>query len=155
MDDFHSTVETPVKSIAEPVAEPAGRSHNAQLSTKIVFWHNPNTDHILQGAPEHFEPIFGYRKIVCHHAHEAETWSKRLNQQDKRMAEMTDYERELVEGPMRDDIRRELKEKLHHARNGVNRMMLERALYELEKSEAKGKTVRESYLHVEAFEHGK
>ncbi|HTF69169.1 MAG TPA: hypothetical protein VK638_41465, partial [Edaphobacter sp.] len=97
----------------------------------------------------------GYQRITCNHAHEAETWSGRLCAQDKRIAEMTDYEREEIEGPMRADLRRELRTKIHQARNGINRMLLERAMRELDKAEAKGKTVRESYLHVEGFEHGK
>ena len=136
-----------------PEAAP-GRSLPAQLSVKVVFWHNPRTDHILQGAPERFEPIFGYQKIICHHAHEAELWSARLCAQDKRVAEMNDYDRELFEGPMRADIRRELKQKMFRA-TGLNYLLLERALLELDKAEAKGKTVRESYLHSEAYEHGK
>lgn len=138
-----------------PQRAPAPAPQNAQLSTKIVFWYNPRTDHILQGAPERFEPIYGYQKIICHHAHEAETWSARLCAQDKRIAEMNDYERERFEGPMRADIRRELRDRLHNARNGINRMLLEKALEELDKAETKGKTVRESFLHVEGFEHGK
>lgn len=132
-------------------------SHNAQMHTKIYFWHNPRTDHILQGAPPQFTFMMppGYQCIECNHAHEAESWSARLNEQDKRIAEMTDYEREMIEGPMRADLRRELKTKIHQARNGINRMMLERALKELDKAEANGKTVRESYLHVEGFENGR
>ena len=141
--------------LTDAVGNPKPRPRNAQLGTKIVFWYNPRTDHILQGAPEHFEPIYGYQKVVCHHAHEAETWSARLNAQDQRMAEMNDYEREMVEGPMRADIRRELTTKLRTASNRINAALLQRALDELDKAEAKGKTIRESYLHAEAYEHGK
>lgn len=151
MTDTPDTLPDADKTVEPSTPSPAP-SHNAQLGTKIVFWFNPRTEHILQGAPEQFEPIFGYQKVICHHALEAELWSARLCAQDKRIAEMDDYERELLEGPMRADIRRELMGKLHTARNGINRMMLERAVQELDKAEAKGKTVRESYLHAEAFE---
>lgn len=131
-------------------------SHNAQMAMKIYFWHNPRTDHIMQGAPPQFDHMIppGYQRITCNHAHEAETWSQRLNAQDKRIAEMSDYEREMVEGPMRADLRRELRAKLLNARNGINRRMLEIALQKLDEAEEKGKTTRESYLHVEGFEHG-
>jgi hypothetical protein len=141
------------------VPKPAPR--NAQMSVKIVFWYNPKTDHILQGAPEQFDPIYGYQKIVCNHAHEAESWSARLTAQDKRIAEMNDYERECVEAPMRANLRAEIRAKLADPspggdarRKSINHAMLRRALEELDKQEANGKTVRESYLHVEAFEHG-
>jgi hypothetical protein len=138
---------------AVPVPKPTPQ--NAQMAVKVIFWYNPRTDHILQGAPERFDPIYGYQKIVCNHAHEAEAWSARLCAQDKRMAELNDLEREMVEGPMRADIRRELKDRIYKARDGLNKMLLERALQELEKAETRGKTVRESYLHQEGFEAGK
>jgi hypothetical protein len=135
--------------------QPKPRPQNAQLGTKIVFWYNPRTQHILQGAPEQFEPIYGYEKRICNHAHEAETWSARLCAQDKRVAEMNDYERSEYEGPIRADIRKELTEKLRNASSPLNAALLQRALLELDKAEASAKTKRESYLHAEAYEHGK
>jgi hypothetical protein len=97
----------------------------------------------------------GYERITCHHTHQAERWSARLNAQDKRVAEMNDYKRELFEGPLRADLRRELRAKIQNARNGINRRLLERAMEELDKCEAKGKTLRESWLHLEGYEEGK
>ncbi len=138
------------------------RSHNAQMGTKIVFWYNRDTDHILQGAPEHFEPIYGYQKIVCNHASEAELWSKRLREQDKKFAEMSDIEQEQREAPMRAHIRKEILYKMANPSPGgdprrkrLNHIMLQKALDQLDLCEAKGKTVRDSYLHAEAFEKGK
>jgi hypothetical protein len=151
---------TESEAVEVPQPEPPVQPRNAQLDVKIVFWYNPRTDHILQGAPERFEPIYGYQKIVCNHALDAERWSKRLNEQDKRWQEMNNYEREMKEGAMRADIRREIKQRLANlvgtSRNvGLNKLFLEKALEELEKAEAKGQTVRESYLHAEAYEHGR
>jgi hypothetical protein len=137
------------------------RSYNAQLGTKIYFWHNRVTDHIMQGAPPQYDALrpLGYQTIECNHAHEAEMWSKRLNDQDKRIAEMTDYEREMIEGPMRDNLRREIRAKLaslEGSRNkSLNAYALTHALKMLDEQEEKAKTVRESYLHLEAFEDGK
>lgn len=139
-------------------------SHNAQMATKIYFWFNRETDHILQGGPPQYSALMppGYELITCNHATEAETWSKRLTAQDKRHAEMNDYEREMVEGPMRENLRKEIKAKLANISPGgdpqrkrLNAMFLRKALDELDKQEKNGKTIRESYLHVEAFEHGK
>lgn len=133
------------------------RPRQARIETKVFFWHNPRTEHILQGAGPQYDSMMppGYVRITCDHAYEAEAWSARLNAQDKRIAEMNDYERECFEGPMRSDLRRELRHQIRHARNGINRRMLERAIEELDKAEAKGKTVRESFLHLEAYEEGK
>lgn len=143
---------------------PSLSPQNAQMATKIYFWYNRATDHIMQGAPPQWDSMKmpGYETITCHHAAEAESWSKRLTAQDKRIAEMNDYEREMVEGPMRENLRQEIKKKLANPSPGgderrkrLNSYMLQKALDELDKQEANAKTVRESYLHVEAFEDGK
>lgn len=133
------------------------KPQNAQMSTKIYFWHNPRTDHILQGAPPQFRSMMppGYQEIECGHAMDAERWSARLTAQDKRIAEMNDEEREAVEGPMRADLRRELEAGIRKASSSLNASMLRMALRQLDDAEANARTKRESYLHVEAFEHGK
>ena len=133
----------------KPASQP-----NAQLSTKIVFYRSAKLGRIMMGAPEQYPAPPGWEKIVCNAAHEAEMWSERLRQQDKREQEMTDYERELVEGPIRDYARKELQHKMANARNAVNRDFCRYALERLEDREAKGKVIRESYLHAEAFEKG-
>lgn len=138
------------------------RSHNAQMHVKIVFWHNPEKDHILQGAPENFDPPAGYLKIVCNHAAEAELWSKRLREQDKRFAEMEDMDREGFEGPMRQHLRQETIKLMNNPPLGIDERhkrvrykLLEMSLKALDQSELRAKTVRESFLHSEAFEAGK
>ncbi len=146
------------------LTDAAGRPkpQNAQMRTKIVFWHDPIRDHILQGAPEMFDPPRGYSKIVCNHAMEAEVWSARLRAQDKREAQMTDYEREQIEGPMRQRLREEVLEKLRNPSPGgdarrkrLQVALLNQALKMLDEQEKHAKTIRESYLHLEAFEAGK
>jgi hypothetical protein len=118
----------------------------------------------MSGAPprfDHMKPM-GYDTIECNHAIEAEKWSARLTAQDKRIAEADDNERELIEGPMRADLRKEIVYKMQNPSPGgdprrkrLNYQMLEFALKKLDEAEAHSKTKRESYLHVEAFESGK
>jgi len=148
----------------EPVAEFVAPRGNAQMETKIYFWHNPRTQHIMQGAPPQYDSMkpMGYQTIECNHAHEAEMWSERLRTQDQRIAEMTDYEREQIEGPMRDDLRKQIKSRLRELEAGVdtknarlNALFMKKALQMLDQQEEKAKTVRQSYLHLEAYEHGK
>lgn len=148
LTDERGQIVTPVKSV---------RSQQAQLGQKIYFWHNPKTDHIFQGAPPQFDAFRppGYVTIECTSAHMAEQWSRRLADQDRRMAEMNDYEREMIEGPMRANLRRDAVELLRKTNNPLAARMLKYSIEQLDKQEEKGKTIRESYLHVEAFEHGK
>ena len=132
------------------------REQQAQLEKKIYFWHNPRTNHILQGAGPRWDHLKlpGYDTIECKSAHEAELWSERLRLQDKQLEESNAYERELIESGMRADLRRELQFRLIHASNRLNAAMLEAALKQLDEQEAKGKVVRESWLHSEGYEEG-
>lgn len=149
--------------LTDALGTPKIQPRNAQMSTKIYFWFNKNTDHIMQGAPPQFDAMRppGYQTITCNHASEAEMWSARLNAQDKRHAEMNDIEREFFEGKIRADLRKETVELmanppmyLDEAHKRVRGELLQRALDELDESEKRVKTKRESFLHVEAFEHG-
>lgn len=81
-------------------------------------------------------------------------WSQRMRDQDKADEERTEYERELVEGPMRDYARAELRHLRANARNQINRDFCDIALQKLEEAEQRGKVVRDSYLHAEAYEAG-
>lgn len=128
---------------------------NAQLSKKIVFYKHVKTGRITMGFPEEFQAPRGQQKIVCTSAAEAERWSQRMRDQDRLDEEMTEYERELVEGPMRDYARKELQTLMANARNPFNRDFCEYALKQIDEKEAKGKMIRLSYLHSEAFESGK
>jgi len=145
----------PVTKWGLPAQESALPSHNAQM----------HTQHIMQGALPQFDQYkpYGYQTIECNHAHEAEMWSDRLRKQSQRLAEMDDYERETaVEGPMRNDLRRELNEKIRRIKRGdgsqnkgFNIAFMEHALKMLDEQEEKAKTIHESYLHLEAYEAGR
>lgn len=127
----------------------------AQLHTKIVFWYEGTTGEIRMGLPEIFPAPYGWQKIVCNTAQEAETWSQRMRQWEKVKQEMEDEQRELVEGPIRDNLRKHIHHLAANARNNMNRDFL---LMHLQKYDARGdktRTERESYLHSEAFEHGR
>ena len=158
---LEETAQTPAQEPAQEIVAPRG---NAQMATKIYFWYNSRTQHIMQGAPPQFDHLkpMGYQTIECNHAHEAEMWSDRLRKQDQRITEMSDYEREQIEGPMREDLRKQIKGRLRELEAGIdtknarlNAMFMKKALHMLDEQEAKAKTVRQSYLHLEAFEHGK
>lgn len=136
------------------ILPPSCRPRSAQLGTKVVFWFNRKLNRIVMGAPENFPAPRGFEKIVCTSAHEAEIWSQRMRDQDKADQEQSDYERELIEGPMREYARAELRHLMANARNNLNRDFCKFALAKLEEAEQRGKTIRESYLHAEAYEAG-
>lgn len=130
------------------------RPQNAQLSTKIVFYRHVKTGRIMMGCPEQFPAPKGFEKIVCATTQEAERWSERLRSQDNQDEKLSEYERECIEGPLREYARQELQHRMANARNNLNREFCRYALEQLDLRAARGKTIRESYLHVEAFEEG-
>lgn len=142
------------------IVDAHGRAYtprNAQMQQKVVFYKVAATGRILVGFPENFPAPRGMEKIVCGSAKEVERYSQMMRDQEKRDAEMTDAEREVVEAPMRKYVRDELKAKLLTA-NNVNRQFIEFALKQLDAKEAKAKAARGeriSYMHREAFEAGK
>lgn len=142
----------PLLSFRSPVTQ------NVQLSKKICFWHNPRTDHIMQGAPENFPAPPGYLTIVCNHAWEAEKWSARLNDQDKRRAEMTEYQQFERESAMLADARKQIRVLQDRATSPLNRQMLAFAMHQcdlIEERLRKQMGGYQSFLHVEAHENGK
>lgn len=128
---------------------------NAQLSRKPVFYYNGTSGEIMTGMPEQYSAPSGFQKIVCTSAAEAETWSERQRKWDDFKHRIKQEERELVEGPMRDEMRRHIQHQASNARNSLNRDFLLRHLAQYDKRDAPWKSKRESYLHAEAFEHGK
>lgn len=128
---------------------------NAQLSKKPTYYYNGTSGEILTGMPEEYPAPHGFEKIVCTSAHEAEVWSGRLRERDDFKHALKQEEREMVEGPMRDEIRRHIQHLASNARNSYNRDFLLRHLTTYEKKPDPWKYKRESYLHAEAFEHGK
>ncbi len=125
--------------------------------TAVVFYHNPTTDHTLVGFPEQFPcPHRGYQKIVCQNAVEVDKWDKKLRAQEKRIEEMTDEQREAVEGPMRRQARAELYTKMVNARNDFNREFCRQAIAQIDAYEDELKKKKtEAYMHLCGFEEGK
>ena len=64
-----------------------------QMSKPIIYWYSKTLDLIVVGAPEPFSAPPGYETIKCIHAHDADKWSERLREQERRLAQMTDEER--------------------------------------------------------------
>lgn len=128
---------------------------NVQLSRKAVFFYNPTNGAIWQGLGEWHNPPSGWQKIVCNSAHEAEIWSARMRKWDATMHEITLEEREMIEGPIREEMRSDLRHQMANARNNLNREFLRKALENLDKNGNRLAYRRESYMHCEAFESGK
>ena len=128
---------------------------NVQLSHKPTFFYNATNGAVWQGLFEWQDAPYGWRKIVCTSAHEAEIWSDRMRQWDRSMHEMTLEQRELVEGPIREEMRSELRHQMANSRNNVNRDFLARALETLNGQGNRLSYRRESYMHAEAYERGR
>ncbi len=132
----------------------------AQKRIAVVFYQNPKTQHIIVGFPEQF-PIppawakIGYQKYVCRSAAEVDQWDKKLRDQERRENEMTDEQREAIEGPVRQYVRQELIHKMMNSRNPVNREFCRQALAKLDADEERKKMKRESFMHIVGFEDGK
>ena len=130
----------------------------AKVATKIVFYKYKISDtsfRIEVGAPEEYPAPKGAEKIVCESAAEVEKYSKIMSEQDTSDLAMTEEEREIKEGPMRDYARKELIHLRDNARNQMNRDFCQMALDKMDADDKKRKEKRESFMHIEAFEHGK
>lgn len=126
----------------------------------VVFYYNPTDKRIIVGFPDNFPvpPSFakaGYQKIVCTSAHELEIWSQKLRDQEKRDEEMSEEQRERLEGPIRDWARKELISSMMNARNPINREFCRAALQKLDEDTERRKMKKISYMHQEGFEDGK
>lgn len=131
------------------------RPRQAQLSTKIVFYKHVRTGRLTVGFPENYPVPQNMEKIVCNHVSDVEHYSAIMRQQDKQQEEMTDIERELFEAPIRAEHRKELQHLAANARDQLNKDFCLFAIRKIDEADARGKTVRESYMHLEAFEAGK
>ena len=125
----------------------------------IVFYHQPSTGRIMVGSPDNFplpEPLkkIGFQKIVCTTAQEVDAWDKKFRAQEAREEEMTDEQREAVEGPVRAWARAELVTAMMNARNSLNKEFCRHALERLDADEAKRKMKKESFQHCVGFEDG-
>lgn len=122
----------------------------------VVFYVNRKLNgRILVGAPADYPAPADCEKIVCTTAAEVDLWDKKLRAQEKAEAEMTAEEREKIEGPIRDYVRKEMIFRLMTSRNEVNRQFCRAALNRLDEEEAKKKKEREErYMHCLAYEDG-
>lgn len=128
----------------------------ARQHIKVVFYRYPKLNNRINvGFPDEFPAPPGAEKIVCTTAREVERYSQMIRDQEKIEQEMTDYERELKEGPMREHCRKELQHLMANARNQVNRDFCMFALKKLDEADANGRNIRQSYMHIEAHESGK
>jgi hypothetical protein len=127
---------------------------NAQLKTKIVYWLDTRSGQLTMGLPESFPAPPFYEKIVCGTAREAETYSRRMREQEHSRESMVDEQREEIEGELIRNLRGHMFNQMANARNAKNRDFLRIFLERQESAVNKTKMKRESYLHSEAFEHG-
>lgn len=131
----------------------------AQKKIAIVFYYQPSTGHITPGFPDEFPlpPILaqeGFQKIVCRTAQEVDIWDKKCREQEAREQEMSDEQREAVEGPIRRMVRQELTNKMMNSSNALNREFCRQALLKLDEQEERLKMKRESFQHVVGYEDG-
>lgn len=127
---------------------------NAQLKTKIVFWLDTRSGQLTMGLPENFPAPPYYEKIVCGTAHEAETVSRKMREQEQSREAMIDEHREEIEGELIRNLRGHMYTQMANARDSKNRDFLRIFLDRQEKAVNKTKMKRESYLHSEAYEQG-
>jgi aspartate oxidase len=128
---------------------------SAQMAKKIVYWRNPINQQLTMGLPENYPAPWGWEKIVCGTAMAAEFWSNEMRKQERIAEEAKDEERERIEGPMKKQLRSHMFNLMANARNEMNREFLRRHLELYDKRQDKTKFKRESYLHSEAYEHGR
>ncbi len=125
--------------------------------TAVVFYWNKDTDHTLVGFPEQFPcPHKGYQKIVCQNAADVDRWDAKLRAQEKRIEEMTDEQREAIEGPMRRQARAELYTLMANARNEFNREFCRQGIAKIDEYEEELKKKKtEKFQHIVGYEDGK
>ncbi len=132
------------------------RLRPARKLTKVVFYFNWTTQHIMVGFPEEFPcPLPGYTKIVCQNAAEVDKWDKKMRDQERRIEEMTDEQRAQFEQPIRDYARKQLIHQMLTARNDLNREFCRQALKNMDEwDEQQKKKKKESFQHICGFEEG-
>ena len=131
----------------------------ARKLIKVVFYINRQLDRVEVGAPEQFGlPMvlarLGWEKVVCETAHEVELYSEKKRRQDIRDAERSEEDREKIEGPIRDAIRKDLYNRMMLSKNQINRDFCRFALEKIDAQEKMRKEKLESYMHVEGFTDG-
>jgi hypothetical protein len=113
------------------------------------------TGEIRMGLPEEYPAPWMFEKIVCGTAHEAECWSQKMREQESARERLENEKREEIEEHMKAQLRSHIRNLMVNARNNMNREFLRRHLELYDERPAGWKTKRKSYLHAEAFEHGR
>ena len=126
----------------------------AKKTVSVVFYYSKKLDRVLVGFPENFPAPKGFLKIVCTTAAEVDRWSAKLRAQEKREDDLTEEQREAVEGPIRAYARAELHRLMANARNALNRDFCRSALAKMDEDENRRKMKKESFMHCEAAEDG-
>lgn len=124
---------------------------NAQLAKKIIYWEHPGTKELRMGLPENYPSPWGWNKIVCTSAMQAEWYSNEMRKQEKIKDAVQDEQRERVEGPVRKQLRSHIQNLMGNAKNNLNREFLRRYLEKNENRGDKTKGVKTSFLHYEAY----
>lgn len=120
----------------------------------VVFYVHSHSKLISVGAPENFPAPKGFLKVVCRTAAEVDAMSQKLRDQERRIDEMTDEQREAFEGPIRDWARAQLVTSMMNARNSINREFCRVALERLDAEVERRRMKKISFMHAEAFEDG-
>src|SRR5215468_6588785 len=125
---------------------------------KTCFYYHPGTGRIEVGFPEEFdipEPYKsqGYQKLIARDAHTLGIISEKMRDQDARDMEQSEAQRELVEAPIRQQLRAHLHFLRDHARDAFQRDAIRRLLDKLDLLEKRRRDAlynRLSYMHCEA-----
>lgn len=125
---------------------------NAQMTKKIVYWEHPGTRELRMGLPECFPAPWGWNKIVCTSAMQAEWYSNEMRKQEKIKDAAQQEQRDKIEEPMRIQLRSHIHNLMAHAKNNLNREFLRRYLDKNANVGDKTKGVKTSFLHLEGYE---
>lgn len=127
----------------------------ARVPIKVTFLLNRSLNRLMIGLPEQFPTPPGWEKIVCTTAAEVDAMSARLRRQEQIDEEMTDEQRDAIEGPIRDYARKELVTLMMNSSNSLNRDFCRFALARMDEADAaRRKNKRTSYQHAEGYEAG-
>jgi hypothetical protein len=91
----------------------------------------------------------GYDKITISHAHEYDTWAKRIREQAKVENEAEDAANLEKEDRTRKKLRGELTSCLSKAKTGAERLAIEQAVHCLDYMERRRKRYREESFHIQ------
>ncbi len=104
------------------------------------------------GLPENFPAPWGWEKIVCTNAMQAEYWSDEMRKQETIRMAVEDETRERIESPIRAQLRGHIHNQMANAKDNFNREFLRRYLEKNANAGDKTKAQRTSFLHYEGYE---